>query len=154
MDWHQQNGSGLTKGAQVIYGAGAGTIVGLVGAVVLVSSANGFKPLLIVIIGGLLGAIITYLAIGILQSGNAINHSRGKSQAVVQTNSVCVRDYPRWIVRLFYISLMALMIGVLSTFYIALAGFSIFALAGTYLIPLGMIALNYILGIAERCAAK
>jgi hypothetical protein len=141
MDWHRQQGPGLSRISQAACGAGIGAFVGLVIAI-LVHRTEGFRPLLIVMAAGLVGAIITYVLSGSLQRGNA-------------TPALSVRgDYPRWLVTLFSVSLAAFVIGLLSMLYTALVGFSIFAFAGTYLIPISIIALYYILGAAERCASK
>ena len=62
-------------------------------------------------------------------------------------------DLTRWFVTLFPVSAGAFVIGLLSALYIVLAGFSTIALAGAYLIPLGLTALYYLLGAAERRAS-
>jgi hypothetical protein len=62
-------------------------------------------------------------------------------------------DPTRWLVTLFPVSAGAFVIGLLSALYIVLAGFSTIALAGAYLIPLGLTALYYLLGAAERRAS-
>lgn len=59
MDWHEQDGSGLTRSAQTICGAGVGAFVGLFGAI-LADRTEGFKPLLIIVVVGMLGAFIGY----------------------------------------------------------------------------------------------
>ncbi|MGH7119517.1 MAG: hypothetical protein ACREFP_11105 [Acetobacteraceae bacterium] len=62
--------------------------------------------------------------------------------------------YPRWLVATFPVSLAATVLGLFSAIYIVVAGFSITALAGSYLIPIGVTAIYFLLRSAERSADK
>jgi hypothetical protein len=146
MDWHFQGpGHGVTKSAYIFCGIGVGAFGGAVWA----AAING-SPVAIyfgAIAGALLGAIIGWLLGSDSQSDKA---NTRKASVGARPHA----DYPRWLVTLFPVSLGAFMIGLLSALYIALAGFSTIALAGTYLIPLGLMALYYLLGAAERRASQ
>lgn len=100
------------------------------------------------VVGGFLGWLICFLADG-SQKDNAYT-----LRTITKHTREAAADYPRWLVTLFPVSLGAFTIGLLSALYIMLAGFSSIALAGTYLIPLGLMALYYLLGAAERRASK
>jgi len=134
-----------------LVGAGIGAVI------VLVANAPQHTQVIGVLVCGVVGALFCwYLA------GDDANARRpiGKSQVAAWTNnSAAAKDlphacYPLWLVISFFISLGALATGVLSVFYIVLAGFSLTALAITYLIPFGLTALYYLLGAAEQCTAE
>jgi hypothetical protein len=58
--------------------------------------------------------------------------------------------FPGWMLVMFPISLAWITLGLLSALYILLEGVSLIALAGAYLIPIGLMTLNYVLKAAER----
>lgn len=72
------------------------------------------------------------------------------SETFAGANDMTGADYPTWLVRSFALSLGVLAVGLISVFYVVLAGVSSTALAGTYLIPIGLAAIYYLLGIAEK----
>jgi hypothetical protein len=59
-------------------------------------------------------------------------------------------EYPTWLVRSFALSLGVLAVGLMSVLYVGIIGISSMVLAGTYLVPIGLTAAYYLLGIAER----
>jgi hypothetical protein len=59
-------------------------------------------------------------------------------------------NYPTWLTRTFGLSLGGIAIGLASLVYIVLTGISLIAVTGTYLIPISLLAMYYLLGVAER----
>lgn len=76
------------------------------------------------------------------------------NQNEVDSHDMAQGEYPRWLLTAFPVSLAAVAVGLLSLIYIALAGLSLVALACTYLLPFGLVATYYLLGVAERSAGR
>ncbi len=138
-----------------IFGFLVGAVIGAV--IALAVDASPQTQLISVLFCGMSGAFLCW---HLSPSDANARRAIAKSQATVWTNSSAVANdlphacYPLWLVISFSMSLGALAIGFLSVFYIILAGFSLTALAITYLIPFGLTALYYILGAAEQCIAE
>jgi hypothetical protein len=148
-------GGGPPRVMYAIFGFLVGAVIGAV--IVLAADASPQTQLLGVLFCGTAGAFLCW---HLSPSDANARRPIGKSQVAAWTNnSAAAKDlphacYPLWLVVSFFISLGALAIGLLSVLYIVLAGFSLTALAITYLIPFGLTALYYLLGAAEQCTAE
>jgi uncharacterized membrane protein len=130
-------GPGVIRIIHIIFGSLVGALIGGIIAAVFDEPPKALSQFALdgCIIGGWLGWCFD----GGSESG----------RAAVRVTRLGER-YPPWFVTLFTASLVGLIIGFISAIYIVLVGFSTIALAGTYLIPLGLMALYYLLGAAEQ----
>jgi len=76
------------------------------------------------------------------------------SQGLIERMDMTSNDYPTWLIRSFGLSLGAMVIGLTSLIYIVLAGISLIAVTGTYLIPVSLWAIYCLLGVAERTSSS
>jgi hypothetical protein len=133
-------GPGVTRIIHIIFGALVGALIGGV----IAAAFDGFPKNLLqfALEGCIVGGWLGWLLDGSSQS----------DPAAVRVTRLGKR-YPAWLVRSFTLSLAGVILGFLSAIYIVLVGFSAIALAGTYLIPLGLTTLYYLLGAAEHHAS-
>jgi hypothetical protein len=144
-------GPGLTRIIHIIFGILVGALMGGVIAAAFDEFPKNLSSF--VLDGCIVGAWLGWIFDGSSQSGNAKPTkltSRAAGPATRLDERYIHADYPDWLITLFAVSLGAFIVGFLSALYIAMVGFSTIALAGTYLIPLGLTALYYLLGAAEQ----
>jgi hypothetical protein len=134
-------GSGVRKFIYIIFGFLVGAVVG---AVIVLADDNPKLLLIGVLSGAVDGSIVGWFAWRIENTKPAVRANR------LGVKNMLHADYSLWLVTLFPVSIGAVMIGLLSVLYIVSAGISTTALAGTYLIPFGLMVLYYLLGAAER----
>ena len=76
------------------------------------------------------------------------------SQPLIEIADMAHDNYSTWLVRSFTVSFGAMALGLLSLICIVLSGISWITVIGTYLIPISLMAIYYLLGLAEKASSS
>lgn len=87
----------------------------------------------------------------IFTEGDSVEvYSVRNAQGLIEMADMAYQNYSTWLIRSFGLALTGMAIGLAALVYISLLGVSLTAVIGTYLIPLSLGAIYYLLGVAER----